>query len=149
MDEGLYSPQTWSGRLVVDGIVVSSHALGSPTMEKIYAAYPQMPWEFVLSVGATPLNYAHAAWHALDAACPAWLPLCDLDADGKTSVSLAWYVAVVGRLAEPVLFLATMAQWLQQAAQSWLACAAWPALATASLMLSPRANWHARQSYVD
>lgn len=81
---GVYAPVTWSFRLIVDDVLVSSGSLFTPGMAKAYDRFPDLPWEQLFVVINTPLN-VYFRWNLDDifsVPCPKWL--CDKDPHANT-----------------------------------------------------------------
>jgi len=49
MEYGIFAPITWSGRLIVDGVVVNAHAITSESFEALYAEFPELPYEQLIA----------------------------------------------------------------------------------------------------
>jgi len=56
MDVGVYAPFTWSGRLVVDGVLVSNYAVFSETFDSTFEQHNWLPWERMMNV-FNPFRY--------------------------------------------------------------------------------------------
>jgi len=91
-DRGIYAPLTFSGRLAVNGVVVSSYAASSSTMAKAWQLHQSLPWETMLAVGSAPFRYFFG--YHLDSAfsriMQAWssvLPSMITDPRGRTSAA--------------------------------------------------------------
>lgn len=73
-DRGIYAPLTFSGRLAVNGVVVSSYAASSSTMAEAWQLHQSLPWEKMLAFGSAPFRYFFG--YQIDSAfswiMPAW-----------------------------------------------------------------------------
>ena len=58
LDFGVYAPFTWSGRLMVDGVLVSNYATYSAALEDTYARHTWLPWERLMQL-LNPFRYAY------------------------------------------------------------------------------------------
>ena len=92
-DRGIYAPLTFSGRLAVNGVVVSSYAASSSIMAEAWQLHQSLPWEKMLAFGSAPFRYFFG-FH-LDSAfsriMPAWpssvLPSMITDPQGRTNAA--------------------------------------------------------------
>merc|ERR1719146_640071 len=56
IDQGIYAPFTWSGRLLVDDVLVSNYAVFSTTLQKTHAQHDWLPWERLMNL-LNPFRY--------------------------------------------------------------------------------------------
>merc|ERR1719263_2790653 len=56
MDQGVYAPFTWSGRLVVDDVLVSNYAVFSELFHATHEQHSWLPWERLMNV-FNPFRY--------------------------------------------------------------------------------------------
>jgi len=112
---GVYAPFTWSGRLVVDGVLVSNYALFSSTLSETHDRHMWLPWERTMNF-FNVFRYFHglqlnAVFEPAEIRCPAWL--CEhKDADLVSSAVLhVWWLADTF-IVQPLGVFARGMEWL-------------------------------------
>ena len=92
-DRGIYAPLTFSGRLAVNGVVVSSYAASSSTMAEAWQLHQSLPWEKMLAFGSAPFRYffGYQIDSAFSRIMPAWsnsiLPSMITDPQARTNAA--------------------------------------------------------------
>lgn len=92
MDTGIYAPFTWSGRLMVDDVLVSNYAIFSQTFQDTHDQHAWLPWERLMNL-FNPFRYfygSNLAASMLEMKYPAWM-----EAQGTVGhwVTLVWRLA--------------------------------------------------------
>merc|ERR1719446_495880 len=92
MDYGIYAPFTWSGRLVVDDVLVSNYAIFSTTLQKTHSQHSWLPWERLMNL-FNPFRYFYGLdvdANMFEVEYPSWM-----EPQGTVSgvVSLVWRLA--------------------------------------------------------
>merc|ERR1719487_2567278 len=75
VDIGIYAPFTWTGRLMVDDVLVSNYAIFSTTLQKTHTQHQWLPWERVMNI-FNPFRYFFGCGFAsdmFDTAYPSWM----------------------------------------------------------------------------
>lgn len=91
-DVGIYAPFTWSGRMLVDDVLVSNYAIFSTILQKTHSEHSWLPWERVMNL-LNPFRYFYglnAVANVLETECPSWM-----ESQGTVScvVTLVWRFA--------------------------------------------------------
>jgi len=72
-DLGIYAPFTWSGRLLVDDVLVSNYAVFSTTFEKTQQEHAWLPWERLMNLFNPFRYYYGVVLKAFELKYPSWI----------------------------------------------------------------------------